>query len=204
MTAVDRVLLAISCIGLLVFCGCGNVAAPTSFVEHNAKDGSYCLQVPEGWDQSDGGRNQYHHSTIKKGGAKIDITASGTSSMIMGGDIAVSDSFDDSDDPDALDLTAIAAAHQHGLEKMLLDFDDLVATKAEKLHTDLGDARRSEITYSGSLGGTVRGYFASIDGHNQLVTVICTCGEDNWESLKPAFAKAIETMAPGRDERYGG
>jgi len=73
--------------------------------------------------------------------------------------------------------------------------------KNRKDWTDQSTRFRAEFTASGSFGGTLKGYRATALSRDRRVRVMCKCSKDDWEKLKPAFDKVIESLGPGKAER---
>jgi hypothetical protein len=198
-------LITVSC-GLPILssgCGGGNVAAPTSFAKYNADNGDFAFEYPDGWDVSGFGKKN-HVVKITKGGATITVQSDLTGSLI--GDIAgsavtamtgtVPGTGLDAEATE--DLEPVAQVHQMAQEAMAEEFGNYSEGEPEKVTPTLGNARMSEFTAKTGFGQEIRGIRATVLARDKRVVVICTCSASNWEALKPAFKKVIESLQYGQ------
>ena len=182
------------CAALLTTAGCGSVAAPTSYTEYNAKNGSFKCQRPDDWEAKGGGKG-FHKATFKSGPASIVILAKVQGSLL--GDIAGGRMAGD-DVPE--ELTAEAKVHEFYLRQAEEEFGNYEEKDPEVVKTKLGEGRRSEFNASSALGGKVRGFRATILAHDNCITVTAQCPEKHWDTLKPAFEKVIDSLDMGKAE----
>jgi hypothetical protein len=180
---------------LLTTAGCGSVAAPSSYTEYNAKDGSFKCQRPADWETKGGGKG-FYKASFKSGPASIEILAKVTGSLL--GDIAGGTTSDE-DVPE--ELRAEAQVHQFYLREAEEKFSNYEEKKPEVINTELGEGRRSEFTASGGMGGKIRGFRATVLAHDNCIQVIAQSPEKNWDTLKPAFEKVIDSLGRGTAER---
>jgi hypothetical protein len=61
--------------------------------------------------------------------------------------------------------------------------------------TGMMDGRRSEFTGTRTFGAPIHGYRATALSIDRRIRVVCRCSESQWESLKPAFEKAIASVS---------
>jgi hypothetical protein len=55
----------------------------------------------------------------------------------------------------------------------------------------------TEFTAKTAFGSGIHGYRATIIGHERAITVFCTCPEDDWAGVKPAFDKVLLSLKRG-------
>ena len=185
--------------------GCGGpVAAPESFGNYNAKDGSFSCKSPKGWETTGGGRGGLYSAKFVQGSAAVKIVADFAGSVL--GDIAknAGPGLDvpglDLSGEEVEDFSAVAQVHQMNTEKLAEELSELKLEPAEKVDTKLGEGRMSEFTGSRSFGGNIRGYMATFLSSDRRVTITCRCSDDSWEALKPAFREVVESLDRGKPE----
>jgi hypothetical protein len=91
----------------------------------------------------------------------------------------------------------VAVVHEHerpGFEEE----KGVTEEKPAVVKTGFPDARKSEFSGSKTFGGTIRGCRVTALGADKRISVVCECPESEWEALKPAFNKAIESVAMGK------
>ena len=170
--------------------GCGGqpVAAPTSLTKFESKDKQVRFEYPAGWEvTASGGQGLLSHSVFQQGPAKIDVGCDLAGSLFAGPGAPR----DPNEEP------ASARIHELGLKNMKEDFSGYEEQPAQPIKTNIGEGRISEFTAAGSFGGKIRGYRATALTRDRRVTVICTCPERDWETLKPAFTKVIGSLSQG-------
>jgi hypothetical protein len=185
------------CVALAVAGCAGKAAIPTSYTTYSCSDGSFHLEYPTGWE-AEGGDNP-HDSWAKftSGGAQIYVDASSVGSLMgdlakpktmhVGGDVVTPDE----------EQAPVAVVHEDerpGFE----DDQGVTEQKPVVVKTGYPDARKSEFTGSKTFGGAIRGCRVTALGPNRRIRVVCQCPEAEWEALKPAFDKAIESVAHGK------
>lgn len=112
---------------ILVIGGCtGKAVVPTSYNTYNAKDGSFQIQYPAGWEADGGDRSGYAWAEFTSGGAVISIDANVIGSLI--GDISKSSIIPMGIVTDQEDRHPVAAVHAH--EKQ--GFEDKKGVTEEK------------------------------------------------------------------------
>ncbi len=68
---------------VLAIGGCaGKAVVPTSYSTYNAKDGSFQIQYPAGWEADGGDRSGYAWAKFTSGGAVISVDANVVGSLI--------------------------------------------------------------------------------------------------------------------------
>jgi hypothetical protein len=183
---------------VLAIGGCtGKAVVPTSYSTYNAKDGSFQIQYPEGWESDGGDTRDYAWAKFTSGGAVISVDANAVGSLL--GDIAgprtmhVGGQVVTPDEENA----PVAKVHEHEKEGFESD-EGVTEEKPVVVRTGFPDARKSEFSGSKTFGGKFRGCRVTALSVNKRVRVVCECPESEWESLKPAFDKAIQSVAMGK------
>jgi len=179
----------------LVMSGCGGRAViPTSYNTYNAKDGSFKLEHPAGWAMEDGGKSGYAWVKFTSGSAEISVDANVVGSLIA--DIAKGHgrTTGPQDDPA---LAPVAAVHEY--ERKAFEEDGTVKEQNPvPVLTGMSDARKSEYTGKRTFGGAIHGCRVTALSATKRIRVVCQCSEAQWEALKPAFDKAIVSLAMGQ------
>lgn len=181
-------------------CGSAPVEAPTSYETWNAKDGTFQLEYPEGWEAKGGGQRGIQWARINEGDAEIYVNVSTTDSLI--GEIAGSpadvlgDALGEEPDPE---LSAARAVHDQNKDRVVEDAKYKEYQEEEigtLFNPTLGEAYRTEFTAKKGMT-KVKGIRASILGHDKGVTVVMHAKPKDYEKLKPAFIRILEGMKPG-------
>jgi hypothetical protein len=181
--------------------GCGSqppITTPTSFEQWNAKDGTFRIDYPSGWEANGGGRNSIQWARITNGNAEIHVEVKfsdsaladvmGAGGGMMGGALGV----DQSDLPAPVD--AIHAAKQ---EEVAQEFSNYAEVgEPEAFRPFLGDGRRSEFTATKGLV-KLRGYRATILSNDRGIRVVCRCDESDWPVLQPVYVDILNKMTRG-------
>jgi hypothetical protein len=181
---------------LLAIGGCaGNAVVPTSFDTYNANDGSFQIQYPAGWEADGGGRSGYAWAKFTSGDAEISVDANAVGSVI--GDIAKTGGIALGIAADHEDRTPVVAVHAN--EKA--QFEDAMGVSEDKpvpVKTGFSDARKSEFKGAKTFGGAIRGCRVTALGVDKRIRVVCQCSDSEWDALKPAFDKAVESLSLGK------
>jgi hypothetical protein len=184
----------------LVISGCGGRAVvPTSFNTFNSKDGSFQIQYPAEWTAESGDRSGYAWAKFTSGNAEISVDANAVGSVI--GDLAKTGMVMTNDVANMEDRSPVAATHETERE----GFEEDAGVKEQKpapVKTGLIDARRSEFTGKKTFGGAIHGYRVTCLSSMKRIRVVCQCPESEWEALKPAFDKVIESVAMGKPQAF--
>jgi hypothetical protein len=172
----------------LAGCGGGPVSAPTSYKAFEHKDGGWAVDYPEGWDASAGGKKT-STGTFKKGSASIKLQSD------LAGSLMVEGGGGNKIGPPADEDFPVHKAHMMAKEKVASEFSDYKEEEPTKFNASLGgEGRKSEFTASGGFSGPVRGYRATLLSRDYRFVIVCTCAEGDWENLKPAFEKVLESF----------
>ena len=183
--------------GLLGVPGCGGaVPAPTAFVSYNAPDGRFACDYPKGWEAvGSGGKTDapLSYARFTMGNAEIKVDADFAGSLF--GDIARSSGsmVGDAEPP-------VAKVHPMGVRHMKDEYSNYQERQANGFQSKgMGEGRRSIFIADQTLGGKIYGYRATLLTGDRRITVVCSCPATNWQALKPAFEKVIESLRlPGR------
>ncbi len=185
---------------VLAMAGCGSppVPSPTAFGNFNSKDGTFQCEYPEDWEAKGGGRKGPTWAKFTHGSAEIKVTADVAGSVL--GDIAGGGSrIEDVELPP--ELQPVAKVHEFG--KNQAEESDRSYTEVgepQVVDNRLGPSRYSEFTTSGTFGGSIRGYRATILARDKRVVVYCTCSDSDWTTLQPAFVQVLTSFKRGREE----
>jgi hypothetical protein len=185
---------------ILAIAGCtGKAVVPTSYDKYNAKDGSFQIQYPAGWESDGGDRSGYAWAKFTSGGAVISVDANVAGSLL--GDIAKTRGHGLITPDQEEARSPVAAVHEH--EKQGFEEEEGVTEQEPAIvKTGFPDARKSEFSGSKTFGGAIRGYRVTALGTDKRIRVVCECPESEWEALKPAFDKAIESVAMGKAQPF--
>jgi hypothetical protein len=187
-------------LALLAISGCGGRAVvPASYNTFNSKDGSFQIQYPAEWTADSGDRSGYAWAKFTSGSAEIMVDANVAGSLI--GDIAKTGILPIGIAGNAADRTPVAAAHENERESFE-ETANVTEQKPTTLHTGLGDARKSEFTGKKTFGGSIHGYRVTCLSPNKRISVVCQCSESEWETLKPAFDKIIQSATLGKPQPF--
>ena len=169
-------------------CAAQPATAPTSFTQFESKDKQVKFEYPEGWEvTASGGQGLLSHSVFKQGAAKIDVGCDLAGSLFAG----PAGPRDPNQEP------PVVRIHEMGLKTMKEDMSGYEEQPAQPIQAKVGEGRIAEFTAAGSFGGKIRGYRATALTRDRRVTVICTCPEKDWETLKPAFTRVISSLSQG-------
>ena len=180
----------------LAIAGCtGKAVVPTSYSMYNSKDGSFQIQYPAGWEADGGDRSGYAWAKFTSGNAVISVDANVVGSLL--GDIAKRKMVHGGILPDQEERSPAAVVHEQ--EKGGFEEEEGVTEQEPVIvKTGFPDARKSEFSGSKTFGGAIRGCRVTALGTDKRIRVVCECPESEWEALKPAFDKAIESVAMGK------
>ncbi len=186
-------------VALISGCSSDPIEAPASYEKWNAKDGTFLIEYPQGWEADGGGRSGIQWARFKYGDADIHVSVKFSDSVIgdiVGGGgpgVPVGDFGDELAGAD--ELAAVDVVHASKKEEVAEDFSGYEEKEAVKISPPLGDGRKSEFTTSGFT--PLHGYRATILNKDRGISVICRCAESDWETLKPAFDRILNSIARG-------
>ena len=185
----------------LAVAGCaGKAVVPTSYDTYNSKDGSFQLQYPAGWDADGGDRSGYAWAKFTSGNAVISVDANLAGSLM--GDVAKSKihipGIQVEQGAERDPVAAVHAQEKQGFE----DDEGVTEQQAVVVKTGFPDARKSEFTGTKTFGGSIRGCRVTALSSTKRIRLVCECPESEWEALKPAFDKAIESLGMGKAQPF--
>jgi hypothetical protein len=185
-----RIAPLLTILGFLSGCaGGGPVPAPTAYTRFDSKDRQYMVEYPEGWQiTAAGGNSLLSRSAFEMGSAKIAITADQAGSLMAG----------PARPPEPGEEPPVARMHEMSKDKLTDEIPGVEEQAAQPVKSVVGEGRVSEFSAVGSLGRKIKGYRATFLTRDRRLVVICQCSESDWENLKPAFMKVIQSIAPGR------
>jgi hypothetical protein len=176
--------------------GCGSPAVvPKNYTMYKAPDGSFRIDYPSEWTAAGGGKSGTAWAKFTSGNSEIKVSTSLMGSLMA--DIAKIGNDPRMEGQTEEDTKPVAIVHEQERE----DFEEENGVKEQKpayVPTKVIDARKAEFSGSSTFGGSVHGYRVTALTADLRVRIICRCPEREWESLKPAFDKIIESLGPGR------
>jgi hypothetical protein len=182
-------------VALMLF-GCGSPAVvPKNYTMYKAPDGAFRIDYPSEWTSTGGGKGGHAWAKFTSGNAEIKVSASLVGSLKA--DIANIGNNPRMEGQSEEDTKPVAIVHEDERE----DFEEENGLKEEKpiyVPTKVIDARKAEFTGSSTFGGSFRGYRVTALTSDLRIRIICRCPSGEWESLKPAFDKIIESLGPGK------
>lgn len=160
------------------------VPAPTNFIEHATGDGTFKCEAPEGWN--------IETTPSANGVAGGSTFSSGTAKIKLKTDLAGSVMGDLLKDPKK---TPLQILHEAGAEKMKEEFGDYDEMPSKMYQGAFGETWYCEFTGKGGFReGAIHGYRATMMGGDKRIRIIATCRESDWETLKPAFDRVLNSM----------
>jgi hypothetical protein len=186
--------------GMVSATGCGSapVAAPTAYTAYNSKGGTFACEYPEGWEADGGGGRGPEWAKFISGPALIHITTGLTGSVLN--EIGTANQ-GTQEGPIPPELEPIHGIHMQGVEEAEREYSGYKETgEPEVLEVSLGPARKSEFASTTSFGSGLRGYRATVAGHDKAVHVICICPDSDWSTLQPAFDTVLSSLKRGHAE----
>ncbi len=189
----------IACTYITLIAGCSaSVDAPTEFEKWTDNDKAFSIDFPSDWSADGGGKNGVKWAEFTKGSAAIKLDFDVSSSVI--GDIASGgagalnhDANKNLSEEDMIQLAPIHKAHQMNKLKTSDQFTNYSEGEALPYKCGLGDSRKSEFQAS-SMTGSIRGFRSTSLTLNNGVLITCTCRAADWEKLKPAFSRVLESL----------
>jgi hypothetical protein len=175
----------------------GTSETPKEFEEVEFGERDFKCECPKGWEVTSGGGREGipPWAKFEKGGAFIQIrdSLSGTPGGMLDRSLHIGTAIDQGTAP-------VDEVHEHRTKGVADSMWNYKESAAEKLDHRLGDALIAEFTANPLLGGTIRGYHATILCGFHQITVVCLCTQREWETLKPAFDHVISTLEPAKSE----
>lgn len=165
--------------------GGGPPAQPvTAFAKFSTDGQEWGFDYPRGWQTASYGLPGKREAEIKGGSATITVKENLAGSLV--GDIARATD-GGREVPD--ELSPVARVHELRKPK---DSKTYKEEEAVTVMTRFGKARRSAYT-----DGSRKGYRATVLLNQTALDVFCDCRASDWDALRPAFERAIETLGAG-------
>ncbi len=177
----------------LVGCGSQSAVVPTSFAAYSSSEGEFACEYPEGWEAKGGGKHGRLWAKFASGSALIHIKSSIIGNLMSDAQRSASS------DSGGIGFEPVDGLH-HGL---MAEAKDEYADYADEpgspkvLNCKLGAARTSEFTSNTSFGSKIHGYRTTVIAHDLGLIIFCTCPEDQWQALKPAFDHLLGSFERG-------
>jgi hypothetical protein len=176
--------------------------APSEFVEFKFAVTSleYVCEYPKGWAKKSGGGREGIPSWAKfeHEGASIRISDS-----IAGTPAAMIDRANNFGTPIQNGTAPVGAVHEHRKKGVADSMREYVEKRPQKIESKMGDALLAEFTSNPLFGDDIRGYHATVLCGFHQYTIVCRCGESQWDSLNAAFQRVIKSMTPPLFEGVG-
>jgi hypothetical protein len=182
--------------------------APTKFSTYVAADKAFACQTPDGWrrEEAVGGAGTLSRVTVTQGRARIRITSDLEGSLLA--DMSRSPSGMAGMDgalPGGMRMSAemrkppVEKLHDMGKKDMEENWKEYEESKANPFPCPLGEARVSEWTGKGGTFGNskMHGLRATILSGERRTRVTCSCPEEDWNTLRPAFSTVLRSIQRG-------
>jgi hypothetical protein len=157
----------------------------TAFERFVSDEGEFGFDYPRGWHSKAYGLRDTREVDVKGPAASINVKENLVGSLIADISRAAAGG-----KPVPEELEAFSQAHEMRKPKDTRSYQEeppvTVMTKG------FGKARRSAYK-----DGSKRGYRATILMHQTALDVYCECRASDWETLRPAFERVIESLGPG-------
>jgi hypothetical protein len=181
-------------VALLTLGGCtGATVMPTTYDTYDAKDGSFLIEYPAGWEVTSGGSLGYAWAKFTSGSAQVTVDTNLVGSLMA--DIAKSHiaivTMEGRQDAPPVEKVHESEKSDFAQESGATEQTPAIVT------TRLGESCKSEFTGTGALGDTFHGYRVTALSRDKRIRIICQCSEAQWQSLQPAFDKMIVSVAIG-------
>ena len=96
-------------------------------------------------------------------------------------------------------LPPVAAVHLKE-KNSFQDGEGVEEKEPNVIQTGLGEGRKSEFQGTGAFGAETRGYRVTTLSRDYRIRVVCKCPAAEWDALRPAFDKVIESVGIGKAE----
>jgi hypothetical protein len=166
--------------------GGGPAAQPiTKWAKFNTDGGEWGFEYPQGWNASGYGLPGKREAEIKGNAATITVKENIAGSLV--GDIARA-----ADGGREVDDEFSPVAKVHALRKPKDNPSYKEDDHAVTVMTRFGKGRVSAYT-----DGSRKGYRATVLLNQTALDVFCDCRASDWDVLRPAFERSIQTLGPG-------
>lgn len=172
----------------------GKLTTPAEYVTYNSNEDVFHIDLPKDWKIEGGGKKNYTSVSARKGTASIEVSEGLIGSLI--GDIAGA-----RNEPNPTDEN-LPVSRVHDFKRRLFEeeYGKYQEQDTVMIRNGFGKTRRSAFT--GTIAGIrkTRGYRSTSLGVLTQIGVVCQCSPGDWDTVEPAFARAIETLGSGRKE----
>jgi hypothetical protein len=162
--------------------------AVTAWERFSSEENEFGFDYPAGWDAKSYGIRGKREADVTGEGASITVKENLVGSLI--GDIAGAAT---GGKPVPEEFTPVARVHEMRRPQ---DSSTYREEPAVTIQTRFGKARRSAYT-----DGSKRGYRATVLMHKTALDVYCECRASDWDTLRPAFERVIESLGRGEGNR---
>ena len=167
------------------FAGGGPPAPPVAdWAKFSTEEEAFGFEYPARWGAKGYGIRDRREAEVKGNSATITIKENLAGSLV--GDIA---NAADAGRPVDDDFAPVAKVHDLRRPQ---DSSSYKEEPAVTVMTRFGKARRSAYT-----DGSRRGYRATVLMRQTALDVFCDCRATDWDTLRPAFERVIESLGPG-------
>jgi hypothetical protein len=156
----------------------------TDWDKFRTEENEFSFDYPADWTARGYGIRGRREAAVTGGSASITVKENLAGSLV--GDIARAAA---RGQPVGEEHTPVAQVHELRRPK---DSRTYREEPAVTVMTRFGEARRSAYT-----DGSKRGYRATVLMHKTALDVFCECRASDWETLRPAFERVIESLGRG-------
>ncbi|MCI0379780.1 MAG: hypothetical protein L0215_19545 [Gemmataceae bacterium] len=157
----------------------------TAWEKFSTEENEFGFEYPAGWNTKHHGlTGKREVDVIGPSGATVNIKENLTGSLI--GDIAGAAT---GGRPVPDELSPVGRTHDMRQPKDTVSYKE---EPAVTVMTRFGKARRSAY-----VDGSKRGYRATVLMHKTALDIFCECRESDWNTLRPAFDRLIESIGRG-------
>jgi hypothetical protein len=178
--------------GAALLSGCGSSPPPTPVAYSTYVSGGETFQIdyPTDWLADGDAKRGLEWAEFSSGSNHVEVKTDVSGSLL--GDIANSGAA--GADPND-EIEPVDKVHAIGEEEAKDDLDGYEEQGVpSKLDQPLGPGRVSEFTMPTAFGSVQRGLRATVLAHNKRVVVYCTCDDDDWATIKPAFERMLSSL----------
>jgi len=178
------------------------VTAPEEYAVFRPIYGDFVCEYPPDWELDFGGGQDGIPSwaQMEKGNVKIRIEDSTAGTPAAGIDRAL-----DTGNERQRGEAPVGEVHQFRTERIADTMREYEEADPVPVEHEFGQLILSEFSSSPLFGEKIVGYHATLlEGYHQY-TIVCRCAESQFETLKPAFDRIIDSITPqeAAKDRYG-
>lgn len=160
---------------------------------YNSAEEKFICEYPEGWEANGGGKHGRLWAKFASGSALIQVKSSVVGNLLSDAQRSASS------DGGLAGFEPVDGLHGNLKAEAEEEFDSYTELPGSPmvLNCKLGPARTSEFTGKSTFGSNIHGYRATVVGHDLGLVIFCTCLEDQWQALKPAFDHLLGSLERG-------